>query len=416
MLHLLDQYTKTQVIQEVPVGNSFAQKDGDEGYDREYWKDKKCFNCEKVGHPSHSCNQPLKSRRGKGKGKGKGKAKKQDDDDTRSVSSKSSSRSSKSSSSSKSSEETALLLKAQMKKVRYTQAVLAAQKKLEDVKESSDISDSDDDDEDEDERISLFQQQFTFLQHSCTHDGKKLCLDNTFLLDSQSTATVIRNKKLVTDIRPSPTTLRMQSNGGILTIKQQATLKGFEAPVWYSPKALGNVLALKDVKQKYRVTYDSDDSMFVVHREHTGKPNMHFKEHKSGLHGWKPGVPNEGNVRQAIPGVTAANVSIPGVEAQIPGVPGVPPLDDEAASTRTTRVRFQKKVAYAPTTIGSRKPKVAQVNEWLLVGPSKRRQKKVVTKRVDMLSRSKSSPQECVRVRGNRVDSTNRRSIAVGGL
>ena len=154
MLHLLDQYTKTQVIQEVSDGNSFAQKDGDEGYDREYWKDKKCFNCEKMGHPAHSCNKPLKSRRARGKGKGK--PKKQDDDDTRSVSSKSSSRSSKSSSSGKSSEETALLLKTLMKdakvtqaKVRHTQALMAAQKKLEDVQESSNLSYSDDDDEDE---------------------------------------------------------------------------------------------------------------------------------------------------------------------------------------------------------------------------------------------------------------------------
>ena len=71
-----------------------------------------------------------------------------------------------------------------------------------------------------------------------------------------------------------------------MKINQQATLKGFEGPVWYSADAIANILALRDVKRKYRVTYDSDESMFVVHREHTGKPNMNFIEHESGLHSW----------------------------------------------------------------------------------------------------------------------------------
>jgi hypothetical protein len=36
------------------------------------------------------------------------------------------------------------------------------------------------------------------------------------------------------------------------------------------------------------VTYDSNDEMFVVHREHADKPNMEFKMHKSGLHYFNP--------------------------------------------------------------------------------------------------------------------------------
>jgi hypothetical protein len=39
---------------------------------------------------------------------------------------------------------------------------------------------------------------------------------------------------------------------------------------------------------QYRVTYDSDDLMFVVHRESESKPNMEFKMHKSGIHYYDP--------------------------------------------------------------------------------------------------------------------------------
>jgi hypothetical protein len=36
--------------------------------------------------------------------------------------------------------------------------------------------------------------------------------------------------------------------------------------------------------QQYRVTYDSDDNICVVHRESQGKPNMELCMHKCGLH------------------------------------------------------------------------------------------------------------------------------------
>jgi hypothetical protein len=300
MLHLLDQYSKTHVINESSQGTSFAQRDGEEEYDREYWKDKLCFNCDKKGHPASACTKLHRTKEQLKKERAaKAKAKSKKDDDTRSISSKSSSKST----SSKSSEESAFLLKTLLKdvkstqaKVKHTQALMAAQKKLEDVQESSDGSDLSASEEDEEADTSLL--QFGFLQHCFTSNGnycftsngEQLRLDNTFLLDSQSTTTVICNKKFVTDIRKSKATLRLKSNGGVMKIQQQATLKGFDEPVWYSPDAIANILALSDVTKTYRVTYDSNDSMFVVHREHKGKPNMHFVQHPSGLHSWTPGA------------------------------------------------------------------------------------------------------------------------------
>ena len=41
---------------------------------------------------------------------------------------------------------------------------------------------------------------------------------------------------------------------------------------------------MSNVIQQYQVTYDSEDRMFIVHREAKGKPNIEFRMHKSGLH------------------------------------------------------------------------------------------------------------------------------------
>jgi hypothetical protein len=68
-LHLLDKYSKTVVVPKTTSseGSSFAQKGGRGGrgskgqgtitFDKEYWKDKTCFNCGEKGHPSSSCTK-----------------------------------------------------------------------------------------------------------------------------------------------------------------------------------------------------------------------------------------------------------------------------------------------------------------------------------------------------------------------
>ena len=119
MLQLLDQCTKTHVSNESPTGTSFAQRDGGaDEYDKEYWKDRKCYNCDKIGHPASACTKPYRTKEQLKMDQAKTKGKPKTDDDTSSVSSKSSSKSS----SSKSSEESALLLKTLLKEAKSTQA------------------------------------------------------------------------------------------------------------------------------------------------------------------------------------------------------------------------------------------------------------------------------------------------------
>jgi hypothetical protein len=66
-LHLLVKYSKTVVVPKMTSseGSSFAQKGGRGGrggkgrgtitFNKEYWKDKTCFNYGEKGHPSSSC-------------------------------------------------------------------------------------------------------------------------------------------------------------------------------------------------------------------------------------------------------------------------------------------------------------------------------------------------------------------------
>jgi hypothetical protein len=42
------------------------------------------------------------------------------------------------------------------------------------------------------------------------------------------------------------------------------------------------------MKKKYRVTYNSLEETFLVHREAMGLPNLLFKEHGNGLHFFNP--------------------------------------------------------------------------------------------------------------------------------
>ena len=75
--------------------------------------------------------------------------------------------------------------------------------------------------------------------------------------------------------------MSLKGNGGIITTKKIGYLKNY-GEVWFDERAITNILCLKNVKHKYRVTYDSStDGVFTVH-----KPcqQLHFLMHKDGLY------------------------------------------------------------------------------------------------------------------------------------
>jgi hypothetical protein len=95
----------------------------------------------------------------------------------------------------------------------------------------------------------------------------KLDLKEVILLDSQSTIDIFCNAALVSKISKSRSNMRLKSNDGTMVVTRKATMEGYTKTVWFSTRAITNIIALRDLIDQYRVTYESDNLMFVVHRE-----------------------------------------------------------------------------------------------------------------------------------------------------
>ncbi len=115
--------------------------------------------------------------------------------------------------------------------------------------------------------------------------SRDLDLKNVLLLDNQSTFDLCCNKKFMSRIKNASHALNMTSNGGGLKITEQCKLPGYKFWVWFSKKAITNIICLKNLIKIYRVTYDSEvDTTFNVHRQHFGLPDLFFEMHPCGLH------------------------------------------------------------------------------------------------------------------------------------
>ena len=108
----------------------------------------------------------------------------------------------------------------------------------------------------------------------------KLSLKDVILLDSQSTVSVFCIADFVSDIRKAKNPLILQSNGGSLKLNKIATFAEIAYEVWYSSRAITNILLLASIQQQYQVTYDSDSATeFVVHCSKHGLADMVFRMH-----------------------------------------------------------------------------------------------------------------------------------------
>ena len=84
-----------------------------------------------------------------------------------------------------------------------------------------------------------------------------LDLRQVILLDNESTTDLFCNEEFLTDVRRTKDRLRLHSNGGTMKAQRKGTLPGYIKCVWSDQRAITNILALKNVIQQYRVTYDS---------------------------------------------------------------------------------------------------------------------------------------------------------------
>jgi hypothetical protein len=225
--HLLNKYSKTVVMPKTTSseGSSFTQKGGRGGrggkgrgtitFDKEYWKDKTCFNCGEKGHPSSSCTKVAIT----------------NEDDSASI------------------------VQSVKKLAKDTKNLKKAFTQLQKTSEQdSDLSGSESEEED-----SHFQlgDGFQFTQMKVkqtaielelqiaklfkqTHGTKiKLNLKKVILLDSQSTMDLICDPALVVELTfKSSHSMRLKSNGGTMEVKKQAIMPGYHAHVWYNKKQL----------------------------------------------------------------------------------------------------------------------------------------------------------------------------------
>jgi hypothetical protein len=74
-----------------------------------------------------------------------------------------------------------------------------------------------------------------------------------------------------------------------MRISKECKVLGYDFWVWYTKRAMTNILCLKNLICLYRVTYDSEQrTAFIVHREEFGLPDMVFDMHPCGLHVYYP--------------------------------------------------------------------------------------------------------------------------------
>jgi hypothetical protein len=107
-----------------------------------------------------------------------------------------------------------------------------------------------------------------------------LDLRNVLLLDNQSTFDLCCNRKFTSSVKTAFNALNMTSNGGGLRISEKCKLPGYKFWVWFSKKAITNIICLKNLIKIYRVTYDSEvDMMFVIHCTQFGLPDLFFDMH-----------------------------------------------------------------------------------------------------------------------------------------
>jgi hypothetical protein len=278
-LHLLDKYSKTAVAKVTQSeGTSFAQRSGrrcghgersDNGkihdnIDKEYWKDNTCYKFEKKGHPANKC--PKKSN---------------NDDNEKSMVSTASSVNN---------------FKKDFKSMKKALDMVNTQ--LEKLKEADyDLSGSEDDDDQSHFQMDAalqFAQVDTEFEPTIANLFKQagssanINLWEVILLDSQSTMDLLCNAALVSKTYTSTTSMRLKSNSGTMVVTLKATMQGYNKDVWFSTRAIANIITCSSLIQQYGIMYDSDDKMCVVNQESQGKPNMEFQMHKCGLHYYHP--------------------------------------------------------------------------------------------------------------------------------
>ncbi len=114
--------------------------------------------------------------------------------------------------------------------------------------------------------------------------NKKANSDKIVILDSGSTISLFKSKNLVSNIREAPNKIELDTNAGSRIVDQVGDIDGL-GTVHFNENGIANIFALKDLRKKYRVTYDSKkEDAFVVH---THGKKVKFVVNNQGLYTYK---------------------------------------------------------------------------------------------------------------------------------
>ena len=271
-LTLMNDFKPLVVEATAPVasqGTAFAQKQKGAAtpagggtkecnYNKEYFADKECHTCGKKGHPARCCPKK-KTKKGTDEG---------------SVSSSKSNKTIKS-------------LTKQVKTLK--KSVSALQAHNEESENESSLSSEDGDAHFQYACAAIASTNPNVAMALKTSKARDLDLRSVWLLDSQSTFDLCCNPDFAAKMRKAKRALNMSSNGGGLRITKECMVPGYEFWMWFTKRAMTNIICLKNIIRLYRVTYDSErGTRFIVHREEHGLPNMIFEMHPCGLHVYYP--------------------------------------------------------------------------------------------------------------------------------
>ena len=83
------------------------------------------------------------------------------------------------------------------------------------------------------------------------------------------------------EIKTTQESIILQTNAGEISINNKGYLNGY-GWVWYDERAITNILCLNNMKQKYKVTYDSSrEDAFIVHKR---DKKIYFTSSDNGLY------------------------------------------------------------------------------------------------------------------------------------
>ena len=115
--------------------------------------------------------------------------------------------------------------------------------------------------------------------------AQTLNMRELILLDSDSTDTVFCNPKYVSNVRQSDEPLSISTNGGLMKSHMKCDIPYID-DVWYNEDSITNIISLKDMTNKFRVTMDSKEELALL--VHMPDKIVKFKQFANGLYAMDP--------------------------------------------------------------------------------------------------------------------------------